>query len=439
MPSIIKKNTSFHTVALNIIYIAILVFAHFYVPYIHELVYSFFNGLFLLISILIFLYINAILRSSSITHFSYLSLFCRISISIIALTISIIFIAFTTNTTQIIERDQLLSFIAVIYTLQLITMIVSKLLYFYLKPQNKRNIAFITDVLDNNLSIPKFLSEDQVNLKKFNLSETNELISYSALQKVEAVYIYIDSKNLNELEETFKKLCIFAFEIYWVLPESIFIENYRSNIKPVLLNPSPVNLDTNQYLLKRSLDVLLSILILLCLSPLIFLIVIVMKFGDQGPILYTQRRYGQHGKIFNMIKFRSMKIDSDILHDTVSSNDPRVTFIGKFLRLSSFDEIPQLINVLLGEMSLVGPRPHIISETNLYSKKILKFLTRHHVKPGITGLAQIRTRGKADSIELMQKKFSSDLEYINGWSLFLDIKILLNTPISLWKNRHLNT
>ena len=112
--------------------------------------------------------------------------------------------------------------------------------------------------------------------------------------------------------------------------------------------------------------------------------------------------------------------------------------IGKIIRKTSFDEIPQLLNVLKGEMSLVGPRPHIISETNLYSKKLIRFLSRHQVKPGLTGLAQIRTRGKTNSLELMQTKLESDLEYINEWTFYEDIKILLSTPISLWKNRDSN-
>jgi putative colanic acid biosynthesis UDP-glucose lipid carrier transferase len=129
---------------------------------------------------------------------------------------------------------------------------------------------------------------------------------------------------------------------------------------------------------------------------------------------------------------------SDYSDQQVTIDDPRVTMIGKVIRKTSIDEIPQLLNVLRGEMSLVGPRPHIISETHHYSKKILRFLSRHQVKPGITGLAQIRTRGKTDSMDLMQEKLSSDLEYINNWSIYMDLTILLNTPLSLWKNKDTN-
>jgi putative colanic acid biosynthesis UDP-glucose lipid carrier transferase len=161
-----------------------------------------------------------------------------------------------------------------------------------------------------------------------------------------------------------------------------------------------------------------------------------IKISDNGPIFFTQSRIGQFGKEFKMIKFRSMVAGSDLSDKQVTDNDERVTLIGRIMRKSSFDEFPQLINVIKGEMTLVGPRPHILTDTDYYSEKILKFLTRHQVKPGLTGLAQISSRAKTNSISLMQEKLTKDLDYINNWSLYLDIKILLLTPISLWKNRN---
>ena len=133
-----------------------------------------------------------------------------------------------------------------------------------------------------------------------------------------------------------------------------------------------------------------------------------------------------------------MRVGSDYLDQEVTHDDSLVTLIGRIIRKTSFDEIPQLLNVLRGEMSLVGPRPHILAETNRYSKEIITFLSRHQVKPGLTGLAQIRTRGKTSTLELMQEKLDSDLEYISQWSIYLDLKILLNTPLSIWKNRNTN-
>jgi putative colanic acid biosysnthesis UDP-glucose lipid carrier transferase len=172
--------------------------------------------------------------------------------------------------------------------------------------------------------------------------------------------------------------------------------------------------------------------------PLLFLVSCLIKISDKGPIFYFQLRHGQYGKEFNMLKFRSMLVGSDYSDQQVTHDDSRVTLIGRIIRKTSFDEIPQLLNVLRGEMSLVGPRPHILSETNRYSKEIISFVSRHQVKPGLTGLAQIRTRGKTNTLELMQEKLDSDLEYINQWSIYLDLKILMNTPLSIWKNRNTN-
>ena len=163
-----------------------------------------------------------------------------------------------------------------------------------------------------------------------------------------------------------------------------------------------------------------------------------LMLRDSAEEVENKVRHGQYGKEFNMLKFRSMRVGSDYLDQQVTHDDSRVTLIGRIIRKTSFDEIPQLLNVLRGEMSLVGPRPHILSETNRYSKEIISFLSRHQVKPGLTGLAQIRTRGKTNSLELMQHKLESDLEYINEWSIYLDLKILIKTPLSIWNNRNTN-
>ena len=275
--------------------------------------------------------------------------------------------------------------------------------------------------------------------KQFQLSEIDALIDYAVDNGVEGVYISLNSSNLNLIEGLIEELSQYAFDLFWVLPESFFADGaYSKILKPVLLNGSPVSLDSNQYLLKRSLDVVGSIALLIVVSPLFIFVSFLIKISDRGPIFYHQLRHGQFGKEFYMVKFRSMVVGSDYSDQQVTPDDKRVTMIGKVIRKTSFDEIPQLLNVLKGEMSLVGPRPHIISETNLYSKKLIRFLSRHQVKPGLTGLAQIRTRGKTNSLELMQTKLESDLEYINEWTFYKDIKILLSTPISLWKNRDSN-
>ena len=322
-------------------------------------------------------------------------------------------------------------------------MFVSKYFYSLVKPRIYSNIILLTDHdHSQNLKVLPLIknANEHVNIKKFRISEMNSLINYAVEHQVEEVYIYINSKQLGSLENILKKLSIYAFNIFWVLPDFIFSEDIsREPMKPILLNESPVTLDTNQYLVKRSIDVLGSILILLLNLPSIIVVSILIKASDHGPVLYRQKRYGLNGIIFNMLKFRSMRVNSHNPNIQVSNDDDRVTTIGKIIRKTSFDELPQLINIIRGEMSLVGPRPQTEDEINIYSKKLIKFLTRHHVKPGLTGLAQIRNRVKTDSVELMNEKLLSDLEYIKNWSLYLDIKILFLTPISMWKNRNKNT
>jgi putative colanic acid biosynthesis UDP-glucose lipid carrier transferase len=439
-PVQLNKPTSFHSIALSFSYIGTLLLFHFVTPYIHELVYSFFNGLFLILSIILFFYYGVLLRTSSITYFSYASLTFRIALSVVFLAISIIAIAFITNTTEIIKKEELILFYLFVFLCNVSTMIMAKKFYKTIKPSTIKNVVVLTNQSDiEGMLETAIFNDEKVNLQKYHTSQLEQMIDYASNHGVESVYVYIDSANLNMLEPIIKELSIYAFNLYWVLPESILQESYNANShKPIQINSAPVYLDTNQYLLKRSIDVLGALIILLLILPISIIVIILIKITDGGPILYTQLRHGQYGNEFMMYKFRSMIVGSDATDQQVFDNDPRVTWVGKILRKTSFDELPQLLNILKGEMSLVGPRPHIISDTHMYSKKILKFLTRHHVKPGLTGLAQIRTRGKTDSLELMQEKLNSDLEYINQWTFFLDLKIILNTPLSIWKNRNTN-
>jgi putative colanic acid biosysnthesis UDP-glucose lipid carrier transferase len=441
LPPLQSNNpTSFHAVALNIVYVAILTVCHFVIPYIHELVFSFFNGLFLLLSIVIYFYLNAVLRTSSVSHLSYFSLFFRIIISVVCLSLSMVFIAFITNTTEIIQRAKFLTFFIYLFAFSELAMILVKYFYSLIKAKDQTKVILLTDQREKvNLPTNFFASNSKTSIKQFHIDELEALIDFAVHRGVGAVYISISSQNLNTLDSLVEHLAVYAFDLFWILPESFFNSNASPGlIKPVLLNGSPVSLDSNQYFLKRSLDVVGSLSMILVLLPLLFLVSCLIKISDKGPIFYFQLRHGQYGKEFNMLKFRSMRVGSDYSDQQVTHDDSRVTLIGKIIRKTSFDEIPQLLNVLRGEMSLVGPRPHILSETNRYSKEIISFLSRHQVKPGLTGLAQIRTRGKTNSLELMQHKLESDLEYINEWSIYLDLKILIKTPLSIWNNRNTN-
>ncbi len=194
--------------------------------------------------------------------------------------------------------------------------------------------------------------------------------------------------------------------------------------------PSYRNVD--ELLLKRFFDILTALVLLILFSPLFVLVSFLIKITSYGPILFIQQRHGKNGRIFNLYKFRSMKVEKDDKFSQARRHDPRVTLVGRFIRRTSIDELPQLFNILKGDMSLVGPRPHAIEHNQMYANKIRNFMSRHNVVPGMTGLAQIRgQRGEANE-ENMKNRFNSDMEYIQNWSLFQDIKILFLTIPSLF-------
>lgn len=190
---------------------------------------------------------------------------------------------------------------------------------------------------------------------------------------------------------------------------------------------------------KRLQDMILAPLLLLLLAPVMAVIAIAIRLDSPGPILFSQRRYGMGNKTFDVHKFRTMYVDATD-HDCerqTSRGDPRVTRVGAILRRFSLDELPQLFNVLRGDMSIVGPRPHAVStkaEGQLFEEAVATYMARHHVKPGITGWAQVNGwRGETDSLIKITKRVEHDLYYIGNWSLMLDLSILLRTAAAVFK------
>ena len=181
--------------------------------------------------------------------------------------------------------------------------------------------------------------------------------------------------------------------------------------------------------LKRAFDIVFSLaIILLILSWLTPIIALIIKLESKGPVFFTQLRNGYNYKSFNCFKFRSMVTNSNADLIQVTRGDSRITKFGQLIRKSSLDEMPQFFNVLLGNMSVVGPRPHMLSHTDMYAKKIDKFMVRHFVKPGITGLAQVSGfRGEVESDKDIIGRVQHDIFYIENWSFFLDLKIIFQT------------
>jgi putative colanic acid biosynthesis UDP-glucose lipid carrier transferase len=200
----------------------------------------------------------------------------------------------------------------------------------------------------------------------------------------------------------------------------------------IYLNESPLTSRPTAALSKSLVEKTVAFLAIIALSPILLIIALAVKINSPGPVFFKQDRHGWNGKVIKVWKFRSMRVHDDRDVKQASRNDSRITAVGRFIRRTSLDELPQLFNVLQGHMALVGPRPHAVAHNNYYSGKILAYMARHRIKPGITGLAQISgCRGETDTIDKMQKRVEIDLQYINSWSLWLDLKILVKTPFTL--------
>ncbi|MDA9958175.1 undecaprenyl-phosphate glucose phosphotransferase [Alphaproteobacteria bacterium] len=199
----------------------------------------------------------------------------------------------------------------------------------------------------------------------------------------------------------------------------------------------PLNRRTNATV-KRVEDICLAFLALLIFSPIMFFLALCIKLNDNGPIFFTQTRHGRAGKEFNIYKFRSMtNADDGPEIKQAVRNDKRFTKVGAFMRRTSLDELPQLFNVIIGNMSMVGPRPHAKAHNEMYKGLIKFYMLRHITKPGITGYAQILGhRGETDTLEKMQRRVEADIFYIKNWSIAFDIKIILKTLAVGFVNRN---
>ena len=199
------------------------------------------------------------------------------------------------------------------------------------------------------------------------------------------------------------------------------------------VRPNPLSYPFNAAI-KRLFDIVFSSVVLI-LSPIVLIpVAIGVKLSSPGPVFFKQQRTGYRGKSFNCYKFRSMRINAESDSKQATSADPRKTRFGEFLRKTSIDELPQFYNVWRGDMSIVGPRPHMLAHTEMYSKIIDKYMMRHTVKPGITGWAQVRGfRGPTPEVWMMEKRVEYDVWYAENWNFMLDLKIILLTIINVFR------
>ena len=259
--------------------------------------------------------------------------------------------------------------------------------------------------------------------------------------KVDEIYCAIDELTEKQINEYVRCANLNHFNIKFIPNTSkLFTKRLKTdfyNYIPVLsIQEVALNNEVNK-ILKRSFDIVFSLFVIIFfLSWFSIILFILIKIESRGPLFYKHKRTGINYKEFDCYKYRSLRITEEIKGTYVKRDDERVTGVGKFLRKTSLDELPQFINVLIGDMSVVGPRPHMLSYTEDYSKKINKynFIFRHKVKPGITGLAQIKGyRGEIKFDKDIINRIKYDIFYIENWSLLLDFKIIAQTFINLVK------
>jgi Undecaprenyl-phosphate glucose phosphotransferase len=270
---------------------------------------------------------------------------------------------------------------------------------------------------------------------------TTSVIEYIRSGDVEEVIIAADPNRWSELRILAAELRVLPFPISF-MPVGSIAEIFRRpshNIGGTIcveLQRGP--LSRFEHAVKRAVDVIGAGLVLILLFPLLALVAVAIKTSSPGPVLFRQQRLGFNGRTFNILKFRTMSVLEDGLSAVQArAGDHRITGVGRWLRKASIDELPQLLNVLDGSMSLVGPRPHAVAHDNQFDKFVRNYGFRQRVKPGLTGWAQINGyRGPTPTADLIERRVEYDLWYIENWSLKLDLLILLQTPLEVIRGRN---
>jgi putative colanic acid biosynthesis UDP-glucose lipid carrier transferase len=313
---------------------------------------------------------------------------------------------------------------------------------------NYRNVLFIgfnestdkiyellkTDLSLGYKSLGYFNKNIKDNLGLNYLGDLSQSCEFILKNKIDEIYISLSDKEteiLNKIIFLSEKMMIRIKIIPYLQGYSKirkFTLDYYNSTPILLLTKEPLE-DPVKSMIKRVMDFVFSALVILLVFPWLFpLIAILIKLDSKGPIFFKQKRTGLDGKEFYCFKFRSMNINSNSDKTQATINDIRTTSFGKFLRKTSIDELPQFINVFLGQMSVVGPRPHMLKHTDEFSEIKSNYLIRHLIKPGITGWAQINGfRGETKTREDIINRVEHDIWYIENWTFFLDIKIIVKT------------
>ena len=267
----------------------------------------------------------------------------------------------------------------------------------------------------------------------------DDIKNYVIDNKIDEIYCclpYVEYSDIRELidfgDESLVKIKLLT-DFRGFASKGIELQMYE-HIPVLNVTSTPLD-DWKNRFVKRVFDIIFSLAVIIGIFSWLFPIVALwVKLDSKGPIFFKQKRTGQDNNDFYCYKFRTMKVNSQSDNLQATKSDSRITKVGKILRKTSIDELPQFFNVLIGDMSVIGPRPHMLKHTEEYAKKVEKFMSRHFVKPGITGLAQAKGyRGETKYIRQMQNRVKLDRFYVDNWSLWLDIKILMLTVVSIIK------
>ena len=267
----------------------------------------------------------------------------------------------------------------------------------------------------------------------------SDLGNYVKTNRTDVIFIALPIRHVKRVMNLLDDLRDTTASIYYV-PDIFVFDLIQARSGEIHGIPVVAMCETPFYgyrgVTKRLTDIVLSVAILLLLLPLLASVAVMVKLTSPGPVIFKQRRYGLDGREIGVYKFRTMTVTEDGAHiRQASKSDNRITRIGGFLRRTSLDELPQLINVLQGRMSLVGPRPHAVAHNEEYRKLIKGYMVRHKVLPGITGLAQVNgCRGETSELKDMEARVNYDLDYLRRWSPMLDVKIILLTVIKVFRD-----
>ena len=344
----------------------------------------------------------------------------------------------------------LIEYVALFYILKVT---IFYFIYKFLKFRYKKGISnqrvVILGLNETSIILGKLLNNNPILGYKFvgYISDKDESDNTISLGKIDDLSTIIENHKINMIFVTnplyftvnkTKELLAFSNKIglrlRYIIMNGYWNRFVNKKVESTgyfeMFNPQEIPLDNfSLRTQKRIFDIIFSLIVILLIFTWLFpILALIIKLDSNGPIFFVQPRTGINNKTFNCLKFRTMKVNNEANTLQAQKNDSRITRFGSFLRHYNIDELPQFINVLLGHMSVVGPRPHMLKHTDQYTKLIEYYKVRHFVKPGITGWAQVNGyRGLTDELWKMEKRVEFDMEYLEKWNLFWDIKIILMT------------